>query len=284
MNYTRLYDKNYNKVDNPYLLFHRYLEKDENIRNIKKNKNEKNLNHLKCFKHIDIIEYMMNESNKAYNPNKNISDIIKNMKNYEVKTIHIKQDCNMVIGLGQVSVSETSMTLHHIYGIPYMPGQALKGITRSFIINEYFDGKEEQALKDDDFINIFGIEGKNNKLGKVGKIIFFDSYPVDEINCKMDIMNNHYNDYYLGKRNLDDRQNPVPIKFMTICDTKFNINIAIKNKDNESLKGKLLEKLKKIDIENILDATVECVKQALVYSGIGAKTAVGYGYFDICEE
>lgn len=280
MNYTKLYEKNCNKVDNPYLLFHRYLEYDEYIRNVKKNKNEKNPNYLKCFRHISIIECMMNKSNKIYNPNKNISDIIKNMKNYETKEIHIKQDCNMVIGLGQVSVAETSMTLHHIYGIPYMPGQALKGITRSFIINEYFEGNEEQAKKDNDFIDIFGIEGKNNELGKVGKIIFFDSYPEGKINCKMDIMNNHHSEYYLGKRKLDDRENPIPIKFMTINDTKFNINIAIKIKENTSLRGTLLGKL---DSKNILDATVECVKQALVYSGIGAKTAVGYGYFSICK-
>ena len=36
----------------------------------------------------------------------------------------------MIVGLGAENVHETSMTLHHIYGIPYIPGSALKGIAR----------------------------------------------------------------------------------------------------------------------------------------------------------
>ncbi len=40
----------------------------------------------------------------------------------------------LTIGLGSSSVYETSITLHHIYGIPYLPGSAIKGVTRSYRI------------------------------------------------------------------------------------------------------------------------------------------------------
>ena len=40
----------------------------------------------------------------------------------------------LVVGLGAASVYETSMTLHHIYGIPYIPGSAIKGVTRNYKI------------------------------------------------------------------------------------------------------------------------------------------------------
>jgi CRISPR-associated protein Cmr6 len=40
----------------------------------------------------------------------------------------------LTIGLGSASVYETSITLHHIYGIPYLPGSAIKGVTRSYKI------------------------------------------------------------------------------------------------------------------------------------------------------
>src|SRR5712671_3659044 len=38
----------------------------------------------------------------------------------------------MVVGVGDESVLETSITLHHTYGVPYIPGSALKGLTASY--------------------------------------------------------------------------------------------------------------------------------------------------------
>ena len=40
-------------------------------------------------------------------------------------------DWRLVVGLGGAAVYETAMTLHHVYGIPYLPGSAVKGVTRS---------------------------------------------------------------------------------------------------------------------------------------------------------
>src|SRR4051812_25489068 len=34
----------------------------------------------------------------------------------------------MVVGLGAESVLETAISLHRIYGVPYIPGSALKGL------------------------------------------------------------------------------------------------------------------------------------------------------------
>ena len=264
-----------NKVDNPYLLFHRYLESKDKVKNDKK-ENADNFDKLKCFNHINIIAATMNSVNTVNNLNKDISKNIKSMKVYKVQTFRVKQISNIVIGLGQISVSETSMTLHHIYGIPYIPGQALKGITRNYIINEYFEGDEVKAVKDRDFTDIFGKEGKSLEEGSVGKIKFFDSYPVDNINCRMDIMNNHHSKYYSKEGKLNDTESPKPIRFMAICDTSFDINIAVKKKENKVLEGNLATEFKN---KNMLEVTVECLKMALEYYGIGAKTAVGYGYF-----
>src|SRR6266699_2079206 len=46
-------------------------------------------------------------------------------------------DWRMVIGLGGESVLETDITLHHLYGIPFIPGSALKGLTRAYVSAEY---------------------------------------------------------------------------------------------------------------------------------------------------
>ena len=36
----------------------------------------------------------------------------------------------LIVGLGNESVLDTAITLHHIYGVPYIPGSALKGLAR----------------------------------------------------------------------------------------------------------------------------------------------------------
>lgn len=58
-------------------------------------------------------------------------------------------DCNFeadpewrfVIGLGQDSALETGFTFHHVYGFPYLPGSALKGLTQThalWLVAEHF--------------------------------------------------------------------------------------------------------------------------------------------------
>jgi CRISPR-associated protein Cmr6 len=195
--------------------------------------------------------------------------------NIKSEPIILKPEWRMVVGLGNVSVNETSMTLHHIYGIPYIPGSAIKGVVRSHIITEEF-GKdeiknaEERALKKQWFCDIFGYESRQ------GKIIFFDAFPrSNSVKIKPDVMNPHYSPYYSdssGRVPPADYHNPKPIFFLTIVDTEFEFIIGIKGKDNNRiLQGKFSG-------EYLLSIAQKWLKEALSKHGIGAKTAVGYGY------
>lgn len=73
-------------------------------------------------------------------PLKDISErqrISIELSGYEYKKLeNIKIDWRLVVGLGGSSVYETSMALHHIYGTPYIPGSAIKGVLRHFIVSE----------------------------------------------------------------------------------------------------------------------------------------------------
>lgn len=168
-----------------------------------------------------------------------------------------KLSWRMVVGLGASHPQETSMTLNHIYGIPYIPGSAVKGVTRHWIIQRDFSGNEELAEKDENFKNIFGTQKQT------GKIIFFDAYPEESPNLKIDIMNPHYPEYYEGKAPPADWQNPVPIKFLTVENTKFIFCLA-SQRGNESL----------------LSQASQWLRDALANHGIGAKTSLGYGIFE----
>ena len=55
---------------------------------------------------------------------------------HALRIIHGTIDWRMVIGLGGEHVLETSMTLHHVYGIPYIPGSAVKGMVRHYFLSE----------------------------------------------------------------------------------------------------------------------------------------------------
>jgi len=183
---------------------------------------------------------------------------------------NIKTDWRLVVGLGGGSVYETSMTLHHIYGIPYIPGSAVKGVTRSWVIADVFDNSEENALRNSNFIEIFGNQKQH------GKVIFMDAFPTEVPTIKPDVMNPHFGDYYSGNKDKNnnfiapaDYLNPVPIFFLTVEDTPFNFFLVAKNKDKNVFNIK------------IGDFTIlEWLKKALTEHGIGAKTAVGYGYFN----
>jgi len=175
------------------------------------------------------------------------------------------------------------MTLHHIYGIPYIPGSAIKGVVRNYIITEKFQkyengqmdlrNAEKQALHNKWFCDIFGCP--NNSYyneSRPGKIVFFDAFPVDTPKITPDIMNVHYPDYYGGNKPPADYQNPKLIPFLTVENTNFEFIIGIKEKDNcDTRQGEFQGK-------PLYSSIYEHLEKALKNYGVGAKTAVGYGY------
>jgi len=190
-----------------------------------------------------------------------MSNFVEQLEKYGFSKsgIQVALSWRMVIGLGASHPQETSMTLHHIYGIPYIPGSAVKGVVRHWIIWEKFGGDEGKALeKDEEFKNIFGTQNQS------GKIIFFDAYPVKEINLKVDVMTPHYPAYYSEGKEPADWQSPIPIKFLTVEKTIFQFYLACR-KENE----------------NLLEKALIWLKESLTHFGIGAKTSIGYGYFDV---
>lgn len=265
---------------------------------------------LELIKNIKIDNYALHFhkfvkfiNNKAKAPDfdifdiedqKIINEIIEKQKrllsiyepNYRFEK-QLKTSWRLAIGLGHESVYETSMTFHYIYGLPYIPSTSIKGVVRSCIINQNFDNNEIKAISESEtFCKIFGcpdeIKDENAKIkypsairnekGKPlayqGEIIFFDAFPTNCPKIKIDIMNPHFQEYYKdGKTPPMDHFSPIPIEFLTVEDTTFRFAIA-------SRKRPLEEYI--IGDKNIINWFVESLEK----HGIGAKTAVGYGYFN----
>jgi len=240
------------------------------------------------------IQYQI-KANFSENMLKNISkryyDSIQKLNLKFSGDLVLTPDWRMVIGIGNESVYETSMTLHHIYGIPYIPASAIKGVVRSYIITELFwedengsldlKNAENRALDKQWFCDIFGCPKKSfYKEARKGKIVFFDAFPQSNPQIKPDVMNPHYAPYYSdsGKVPPADYHNPIPIFFLTVEGAKFGFVIGIHEKDNNPIQQD------RFSGKRPLSVVYECMEKALDEHGIGAKTAVGYGYMKVLTD
>jgi len=175
---------------------------------------------------------------------------------YKTKFFAMITDYRLIIGLGGSHVLETSLTLHPLYGFPYIPSSSVKGIGRAYAEMIAEASIEERR-------EIFGSEdkGRVSETNREGKVIFLDGLPKRFPKLEVDIMNPHYGDYYQGKKPPADYLSPNPITFLTVAPGQEFLF---------SLFSKDLSLLEKAEI---------WLKGGLMELGAGGKTNVGYGYF-----
>ncbi|MBI3650825.1 MAG: type III-B CRISPR module RAMP protein Cmr6 [Acidobacteria bacterium] len=182
------------------------------------------------------------------------------LKDYGVKETRKAQvRGRMVIGLGSESVLETSVTLHHTYGVPYIPGSALKGLARSFT-------KKMDGWTDEHSEIVFGNKKENdNKQDDnafAGFITFFDALLIPNGQpftkaLHLDVLTVHHKEYYEDKpKPPADWDDPTPIPFLSATGTYL---LALAGPTNW------------------INPTLKLLELALKEEGIGAKTSSGYG-------
>jgi CRISPR type III-B/RAMP module RAMP protein Cmr6 len=171
-------------------------------------------------------------------------------------------DWRMVIGLGGESVLENDITLHHLYGISFIPASALKGLTRAYVTGEVEGYKSDKIDNDNEEVKrIFGSQEH------AGTVTFFDAMPREgKVAFVLDIMNPHYPEYYAGNKPPTNDQNPVPVTFLTLTNTTFTFALAPRDAGKDQ-HVKDVEQVKK------------WLQEALQKYGVGGKTSAGYGYF-----
>jgi CRISPR-associated protein Cmr6 len=165
----------------------------------------------------------------------------------------------LIVGLGVQSVRETNIALLHTWGVPYIPGSALKGLaaaTASQMSTDPAWKSETKTRKQgDQHATLFGNTSSS------GYVIFHDAWWVpdsqEKIPLDRDIMTVHHQEYYSGKEEPPaDWDNPTPVAFLTT-------------------KGKFLVALS--GPRPWVDAAAKWLLLGLELLGVGAKTAVGYG-------
>lgn len=213
----------------------------------------------------------------------------------------VKTAYRLAIGMGYPSLVENGILLHHTYGLPYIPGETLKGLARHVFLlslSEFLRGEKrlsslEQDLMEDkepkdmppSFKVVFSeFEVKKpyqtfqklfGTLNKRGEIIFYDAYvknPNPEELFEMDIMNPHYAPYYQKDELPGDWHNPTPIHFLVVKEgVEFEVCLSYLPLNPTHIDESLLELAK------------ELLRVGLENFGVGGKKRKGYGWFEVVE-
>lgn len=243
------------KTSNLYLLFNRYVYSWQNNWQMEERDSKE-------FR-IDISKFSFPNDyiSNLFNRQKAILQSLKS-SGWHVKPFIATTDSRLIIGLGGTSVLETGMTLHPLYGFPYLPGSGLKGLARAYakIAEDFLDEETKKKLLHE----IFGSEDKdphNVANNRQARVFFMDGLPTTFPKLELDIMNPHYSEYYQGNKPPADYLNPVPVTFLTVAaGQKFSFAVYSRDKNlAEKAKAWLIGGLTKL--------------------GAGGKTNVGYGYF-----
>lgn len=215
-------------------------------------------------------------------------------KKREAKLFEATAKGRLIIGLGMESVLETGIALHHTYGVPYLPGSALKGLTASYMqrIREKLQPKGEQAEAaayeqiNQAYKVIFG------DTDDAGYITFFDALYIpgtgyDDQALYPDIITVHHQEYYQhskdqprkdqhGKDQHDrqpapaDWDSPIPVPFLSATGS-YLVALAASDIKEEAVR------------EQWIMSTKSLLGAALKSMGIGAKTSSGYGRMTLKE-
>ncbi len=228
----------------------------------------------------------------------------ESMERFGMKTLvfHAKLTSPLVTGIGESHPHEISMVFDHTTGIPYLPASGIKGVARlAYIIDQVLEEKDGTKVVKEEFsgsdeINEKDVEGLFSHFGSHdnrGGIMFLDAYPVTVPSLKADIMTPHYPDYYSNENSTTppaDNQGPRPIKFLTIpAGTEFVFRVLIDEKNIDAEDAGEDVAAPRCGVEYRDAQTTHTTHQrhvativgAALKEGVGAKTALGYGRFEI---
>jgi CRISPR-associated protein Cmr6 len=165
----------------------------------------------------------------------------------------------LIVGMGDESILENSITLSWVDGVPVIPGSAIKGLVGAVARSGWFTVEDDRELCD---------EERNVLTGTVEAASFFtfhDAWYVPggdrDRPLRLDVMTPHHQNYNSsrGAKDPRDSDDPIPIHFLA---TRGTFLFAIQGPNA---------------------AWTHLARQVLVFGlehlGIGAKTSSGYGRF-----
>jgi len=184
----------------------------------------------------------------------------------------VKTTGRVILGLGSESVLEAGIRLHHTYGLPVLPGTALKGLASSYCHEVW--GRDDAGFRgrggpDDDGIGshyhvLFGDQDQ------AGRIVFHDGWldpavlDQEEGPLVHDVLTPHHQEYYgsEGDKPPTDFDDPRPVRYLSVTG-RFMLAVSCPIAVDEA--------------QGWADLALDLLLEALKHRGLGGKTSSGYG-------
>ncbi len=178
----------------------------------------------------------------------------------------------LVVGLGSENVLEAGLRLHHTYGVPIIPGSALKGLA-SHYCHEVWGQRHSANAAAENHLFRRG-EGHHSLLFGTtedgGVITFHDAWITPDSlragSLRLDVMTPHHPKWQTNAAPPTDFDSPVPVSFLSAAGT-FDIRL--------SWSGPAATPSDQAGAWTALAMTL--LQEALAEWGIGGKTSSGYG-------
>lgn len=194
--------------------------------------------------------------------------------------VDLQAASRLIIGLGSENVLETGIRLHHNFGMPIMPGSALKGLAAHYCDQVWGieDARFRKSTKQDDDAYQKYLKGQGPKpadnyhrllfgtTDDSGCIVFHDAWYVPDSSPQplvLDVMTPHHPKWLDGSAPPTDFDSPRPVPFLSVTG-KFRVTV--------SWHGPISDRAK-----SWMELAQSLLRDALIEWGIGGKTSSGYG-------
>lgn len=225
--------------------------------------------------------------------------------------ISAKLEGRLAINLAEGLIENAGICLDRLFGLPYVPGSAVKGVARHaalWAVRELPDEEREDALllfarafgfgtveirhdrsdlawalddrrdrgRFDSFVNRLKEATNAKDNAAQGGVSFFPAYPeTSDAKIVVDLTNVHYPHYYRSGQLHDlKKESPRPNSFPVVeSGTVFSFLAVLNGTGARSGQG-----------EAVLALAQRSLSEALTKGGVGAKTGAGYGWFSIVKK
>jgi len=176
----------------------------------------------------------------------------------------LKTDGRLIVGLGADNVLETGIRLHHTYGLPFLPGSALKGLASHYCDQVWGQSEEGRGFQKNAAHHKFLFGATDDG----GAIVFHDAWivpaSVNEGCLALDVMTPHHPDWQLHKKSPTDFDSPVPVPFLSVAGT-FHVAVSWAGPAAHA------------EARRWTNLAFDLLTRALSDWGAGGKTSGGYG-------
>lgn len=180
----------------------------------------------------------------------------------------------LIIGLGQKGPAEVGLALEHTWGVPVLPGSALKGLVAATAhqLLAHPDWHKDSRGKDLSGLGRGGsLAALAGTIEQRGSVVFRDAWWIPAegdttLPIHPDVMTVHHPEYYGGgKEAPSDMDSPIPVAFASVSGDFLVV----------------VEKAQPDVPDEHLEAALSILQLGLAQLGIGAKTNAGYGRMEL---